>query len=842
MKINRFLRAILVIAAFLCNEAIAQNDKPMPLEDFLIILEEDFEVVFTYADENVHGISVSMPSGRLELDEYLTSIEKQTGLTFKKLNSRYIAIQKKPDVSAEVAISGTVVDKKTHGPLEGAVIHSSTKHTLSDNNGWFSIQLDPAEDSILEISYTGYHNLTLLPDEWNKESSVYALTPKILELEEVVVNYIASGINKRLDGAIQMNMPNLEILPGLSEPDVLHTTQVLPGILSVNETVSYLNTRGGTNDQNLVLWEGVKMYQTGHFFGLISGFNSHVIHQTTLIKNGTSAAFDEGVSGTIDMKLQNKPINDFNISSGIDMLSADAIIQVPLNKKLSFQMSARRSINDLIITPTYKSYYKRAFDNTDVFRDYNSNDTLIDDSQSFSFYDISFKLLYDVSDKDKIRLSFLNINNSIEFEENATIGDTVYKKNSSLDQSSVLSAFDYHRHWNDQHTTHLSAYVSSYTLDGVNAEIFDQQSHVQRNEVLDWGIKVNSAYQVSNKISLLNGYQFDEIGIRNQDNINKPDYSRDVKDVLRIQSVYSEATFNRILNRVYFRLGLRGIYLQKFNDFLVEPRAVLNYKLNESMSFEVLAEMKSQYTTQLIDYQTDFLGIEKRRWVLSNDESIPVIKSRQVSAGMQYSRNGFLFSLDAYKKQVDDIISPSQGFQNQFQYVFATGSYDAEGLEALVNKRFKQSNLWVNYSLASNSFFFKEFTPSVFPNNLDIRHALSLGGSYRFRDFELSSGFNYRTGRPYTKPLQEGQTGTTEILYETPNSSRLDDFIRLDVSLRYTFNIKKVKGRIGFSVWNVLNHENVFNRYYYVNDLDEIEEITQHALGITPNVNLRVWF
>jgi hypothetical protein len=839
LTINRFLLTITFLFIFPGNGIVAQNAASQPLENILLHLEDEFNVVFTYADENVQGISVPLPQASLNLNEYLIYLEKQTGLSFKKLNSRYVAIQKN---SKDVVINGFVHDKTTKEPLVGAVIYTNDKYTISNEKGWFSIQVNPDKDSAVIIRYTGYKQRVFTEDEWKKDTAIIVLTLDVMHIEEVVFDYIATGIDKLADGTIQMNMKNMEILPGLSEPDVLHTVQVLPGIQSVNETVSDINIRGGTNDQTLVLWEGVKMYQTGHFFGLISGFNSHLVHKTTVIKNGTSAAYDEGISGTVDMKLQDYHVNKVGASAGVDMLSADAVIKIPVSKKLSFQLGARHSINDLFITPTYKSYYKRAFQHTDVMQEFSYRDSAVDEYHDFSFYDVSFKILYDVSPKDKFRLGFLTIENSIGYEESAWVRDTLYKKQSHLRQSSMLSNAEYTRNWNNNHESRLAAYVSTYNLAGTDAELLNGQNHEQKNEVLDWGMKLETKHSIGEKIKLSSGYQFDEIGIRNQDNINNPGYSRDVKDVLWLQALYSEIAINRWIENLYLRFGVRATYIHEFNEFIPEPRAVINYQVNDHLSLEVLAEKKSQFTTQLIDYQTDFLGIEKRRWVLSNNTSIPVIKSQQVSFGAQYNRNRFLFSVEAYKKQVDGIVSPSQGFQNQFQYVYSIGSYNTEGFDALLNKRFKNMNVWLNYSLARNDYHFREFTPSTFPNNLDIRHILSLGASYNIKNLELSGGLNYRTGRPYTRLVKETGNNKKEIAYETPNHSRMEDFMRLDVSAKYNIQLDKINTAFGMSIWNILDRKNVINIFYQQYDTDDIEEIKQFALGITPNVYVRFSF
>ena len=102
--------------------------------------------------------------------------------------------------------------------------------------------------------------------------------------EVIISNYLTSGILKDNTGATIIKPKSFGILPGLIEPDVLQTIQALPGILSVDETISNINVRGGTNDQNLLLWDGIKMYQSGHFFGLISAFNPYFTEHRTRFK------------------------------------------------------------------------------------------------------------------------------------------------------------------------------------------------------------------------------------------------------------------------------------------------------------------------------------------------------------------------------------------------------------------------------------------------------------------------------------------------------------------------------------------------------------------------------
>lgn len=838
MKVNKSAFFILILLCARGSHAFAQTEAE-PLDSLLLYLEDRFSVVFTYADANVENVYVTIPKKEDLLDAYIEELEQQTSLRFSRVSSRYIAVYK---ASGITTLSGTIIDQSTGETLAAAAVYSGSSHAVSDANGSFSLEVNMEKDSVVLIRHVGFHPLSIPRYLWNQDSLLFALEPDIRELGEVELNYISRGIRKLPDGAVQLNVQNLEVLPGLSQPDLLRVIQILPGVQSINESVSEINTRGGTNDQNLVLWDGVKMYQTGHFFGLISAFNSHLIHQAKVIKNGTSASYDEGVSGTIDMRQQDYQVKEPEFSAGLDMLSADITAKIPVTKKFSFILGARHSINNLVKTPTYKSYYNRAFAHTEVRLVQPGSDTTIDTYNDFSFYDVSARLLYDLSEKDQLRLSALYNRNSIEFEERATILDTLYTRQSKLMQSNLLSNLSYVRTWSENHTMQFSAFVSSYFLEGSNVSIAEDRYHMQENEVLDWGMKLESGNRIGRILELKSGYQFKEVGIRNQDNLLIPNYTRDVKDVLRIHSLYTEAEFRELFSKFFVRTGIRSNYYSKFGRLSFEPRVAINYRLTRQFSLEAMAEKKSQYTTQLIDFQTDFLGVEKRRWVLSNNESVPLLSSLQLSTGIQYHGENFLLSAEGYMKKVTGIITPSQGFQNQLQYIYSTGDYYARGVEVLINKRFRQANTWITYALARNNYLFEAFSPSIFPNNIDIRHALSLGGSYTIGPVELSAGFNYRSGRPFTQPAQDQLNELNEIVYEDPNSSRLADYMRLDLSGKYTFRIKEVSGELGISAWNILNRENIYNIYYRVNEENEIEQITQNTLGFTPNVSLRVQF
>ncbi len=663
-------------------------------------------------------------------------------------------------------------------------------------------------------------------------------------LEEVVItNYLTQGITKFNDGSISLKPETFGILPGLIEPDVLQIIQALPGVMSTDETVSNINVRGGTHDQNLILWDGIKMYQSGHFFGLISAFNPYTTKHINIYKNGTHAKYGDGISSVIDMRLSNVIDNDFQAGLGFNLINADGYTKIPLSKKAELQLSARRSVTDLILTPTYNQYFKRVFQDSELSNT-EKNTNSISKNESFYFYDVSLKFLYDISKKDKFRLNLLNGKNNLHYDEVSTINNENEALNSRLTQENQAASISYTRDWNQDVSTSTQIYVSNYDLDATNQDILNDQRLIQENEVYDGAIKLDIDYNFNNQLRFNAGYQFSEIGISNLADVNNPVYRSYIKEVIRSHAIYAETNLLSYNANTNLKLGGRFNYFQKFNMFLAEPRLSFSQRFLNYFRFEILGEFKSQTTSQIIDLQNDFLGIEKRRWVLANNDNRPITKSKQLSVGIHFNKNQLLFSAETYIKKVNGITTRSQGFQNQYQFTNAIGSYEIKGLDILLNKQFDSIiSTWVSYSYSTNNYTFKTLNNGTpFPNNTDIRHAVTFAGTYTYNKLKLALGFNWHSGKPTTEPLDYDNTNRDDITYKSPNSSTLKDYFRADCSATYGFDLSRnSRATIGASVWNILNKKNIINTYYTLDNNNTINKVENLSLGITPNISFRVF-
>ncbi len=862
LRKNRFSFFALFLVIFtLLNATIgySQNKKSNQLISLISLWEKQFDVKFSYADEDLKQLDIQFPRPNMSLQELLVYITENTPIQVKKLSERYYTLTKKQHVS----FCGILKDKITNNPIFSATISipNSSIGAISNREGKFNLS-EVNINAQLEVKHLGYKTVVLNISDLLQSycNSIYLEEEHQMLGEVVVSHFFTKGIDKNSENNIVLNTDKFGILPGLSEPDILQAIQALPGIKSVDETVSDINIRGGTNDQNLILWDGIKMYQSGHFFGLISAFNPYLIGKTTVIKNGTSAQYGDGISGTVLIETKDNIKTNFIGGAGFNLIEADLYGQIPISKKMAFQFSGRRAITDFINTPTYRQFFDKVFQDTKITNITRSKTSRnITNDEKFYFYDITGKLLYDINDNHNLRISFINTYNNLDYAQTLRQETSSETSTSQLDQQNTSVGIHINSKWNTRFSTKLNAYYTNYNLDALNLTPGSDRELSQSNQVIETAVKIMAKYSITDFLSYTGGYQLTEVGVSNYTNINRPPYKSNIKDVIRTHSLFSELHFTGLSNRFQGTIGARlNLYNNldtfsegaTFKENSIEPRLNINYSLYNSLVFNIKGEFKSQVTNQVIDLEQNFLGIEKRRWTLSDDQELPITKSKQLAAGMHFNQNGWFINLDAFYKTVEGISIDSQGFQNENQFTTShTGSYNVNGVEFLINKRAANYSAWISYTYNDNEYTFSTINPSVFSNNLDVKHHITLAGTYSYKRIKLGLGLNWRTGKPYTTPDTSNPINTTVvpnvINYQSPNSSILPEYLRADASARYDFILSQnTNATIGISVLNLFDTKNTLNAYYRLNTngQDEIEHIERLSLGITPNLSFRVTF
>ncbi len=839
---ERQIRKKVSLLGILCLIVIRIYSQNLQKQESLVTvinkLKTTYNIQFNYAEDIVEGIFIVPPKKTLLLPDVLAYLEYKTGLSFSMFNQDIILIKLKDGKT----LCGFVMDKESLKPIPFASVKVANNTTITDKRGFFQIEIKNITQPV-SISHMGHKTLEQLYNQFELDVCGYVYLPADYQaLSEVVVsNYITTGINKIDDGAFEIDFSRFDILPGVVDNDVLQSIQAFPGILSVNETVSNINIRGGTHDQNLILWDGIKMYQSGHFFGLISMYNPQITQRVLLRKGGGDVSYTDGVSGVITMETEREVNTKLKGTLGVNLIDANAFVDVPVSHASSVQVAVRKSINGLVETPTYTSFFNRIAQNTEIA---NNSNSIVNTDELFSFYDTSLRWIYKISNKDELRLNFINAHNELQFNENAVVNDVNESRESRLTQNSIAGALHYKRLWTDKIETSLELYETDYKLRAINANILKSQRYLQENVVSETSIKQQIVYKFHDRLKLSGGYHFVETGITNLDDVDFPEYRLLVSEVLRTHGIFSKVKYVSKDGNAHVNLGLRYNYITKLKKELLEPRLSFSQRFLNHFTFEVLGAYKHQNTSQVIHFQNDFLGIEKRRWQLSNNDDIPILTSKQASVGLNYNNKGWLFSVEGYIKEVNGITSQSQGFQNKYEFTRSQGSYEVNGLDVLFRKQIDKFNTWVNYAYMDNTYFFEALETNAFSSNFNITHVLTVGTAYSTSNFKVSAGLNWHSGKPVTKPVKGDEIIGDVINFGGTNQNALDEYLRLDCSAFYDFKLSKTSNAsIGLSIWNVLNKVNEINSFDRLDYFNEtINETTQRSLGFTPNAFFKVSF
>ena len=844
MSKNRIVFLILFIFSFLFVTA-QEGKKNISLKNILYQISQQHQVQFNYIDEEIEVYSIVAPKNELTLQDKIDYIKQETNLEFKIIDKKYYTIYNnfkklsKPNC-------GYLFDSNNNTPVENAYLYIQNTNisTTSNENGYF--ELPTISSNEIQIKHFAFKPKTIyFKDLYDADCPKINLNSIVFSLDEVTTQrYLTTGIFIKNDATIIIKPKKFGILSGLIETDVLQTMQQIPGIVSVDETVSNINVRGGTHDQNLFLWNGIRMFQTGHFFGLISAFNPSLSHTIAITKNGTSAFYGESVSSLVDMSSHSKTTESNQNSIGLNLISAEIYSKFKISKKANVEISARRSFTDIVASPTYNNYKNRIFQNTVITNKKNNQTENFTTNEDFYFYDFSLQYDHQINKKHKIIVDGIGIQNQLTINQTATLDS----KNNNLNQSNFGGNITWQSVWNTKNESEFNFFTSYYNLDAKNEAALNNRTLIQQNKVLDLGFKIQNTHQISDNLTFKNGYQFNEIGVTNSDQINNPIFSRIITEVVRSHALIGEITTKSESKKTFLKTGIRANYFEKFNTIVIEPRFVLNQQISENLNVEILGELKSQSISQVIDLQQDFLGIEKRRWTLANNNTIPVQKSSQISLGFRFKNNDWLLTFDNFYKKIKGITSSSQGFENQFEFEKAIGDYRVLGSEILVQKSFGKFYSWLNYSFNDNKYNFDTFSTSVFPNNFEIKHTVSCAAVYEAEHWKMTLGGKWHSGKPVTNPstneLILEDSSSLKINYDLPNNSNLPSYLQINFSASKDWELSEKTKIIGsFSILNILNKRNVINRFYNINSTNNtIETVETYSLEATPNLNIKFLF
>ena len=827
-----------------------------PLKEVLIVLEKEYDIKFSFSEKDLDSIIISLDTSNTSLEELLERLSQATDLKFKKITNRYIAITKLP---LSFTIEGKLTDAKTEKPLWGGTIAivNEDRGSVTDEEGKFKLK-NVKENDTINVSFMGYQNQQFLASEFKENATNLAITLQESSnvLTEILIqNYLTNGMVKRNDGSEEFRPQVLGILPGLTEPDVLQSIQLLPGVQSPNETASGLHIRGGTPDQNLILFDGIKMYNSAHFFGMVSAFNPYIAQKTKVFRSGASTVYGNYISGVIDIESDQIIPEKFNGGIGTNLIHLDGYIKTPIINNIGLIVAGRRSFTDAINTITFNKLSNKVFQNTVITENNQIEDEEENDRFNEFFYsDINAKLLINASKKDHISLSYLHNGNKLNYSIDDD--DITEANNHNLQFFNIGASGIWDHIWTEKLKQKTTLYYSNYDLTYAfraknESEIIEQFTsktnivkEFQAQSFLEWTFKNNN--------KLKTGYEttFNDVSF-NLQSIITPENINDI--ITYNNNNTSQALFAEYIkkntNKTSLNLGLRANYFSLTKNIFFSPRLYFQTKINSNSWFKASAEIKQQNISKIVEFFTEDFGLENQVWALSNKDDIPILESNQVSIGYLFKKNKWTLDIDIYRKNIHGLTSLSSGFNNQIDDYFE-GESTSYGLDVFLKKEWKFYNSWISYSLTDTQFLFDEINNNnSFAGNYDVRHQFLWTNSLKIKQFNFSLGWSLRSGIPYTNA--SGLNNEDNVIYEKINAKRLPVYHRLDFSSTYQFSISKTnnrwKGKIGFSLLNIYNQKNTLFRSYnskYNNTTDSHNLVKRdtYSLGITPNIVLRINF
>lgn len=753
-------------------------------------------------------------------------------------------------VAQKHTVSGYVRDSASVESLIGATVtlYGTQLGTVSNTQGFYSLTL-PGDTLLIEARFVGYKR---------KVVSLVLLRDTIINfklksgqlLEEVTVK--STGVNAETRSNLNSHLlktDQLKLLPTLlGEADILRTIQLLPGIKGSEGSTS-LYVRGGGADQNLMLLDGVPVYNASHLFGFFSVFNADAINHTELFKGGFPARFGGRLSSVIDIHMKDGNMNKHMAETAIGTISSKVTVEGPVKQdKSSFIFSARRTYIDLLAAPFINK-------NTDV-------------RTGYYFYDLNFKFNQIIDHKNRLYFSNyyssdLAYGKSKDLFGGQDASDAINQQY-KLGWNNTISALRWNHIFDPKLFGNIAASFSKYRFEilqeyGAETSFSNVSSSDYISSIRDWSLKLDFDY-------LPHPDHFVRFGVNQTWHRFVPGTVKNISATLG-ESLTGSAILQAGEGYAYIEDAWRmssklsvnvGAHLSAFRVgnktyYSMQPRVSGSVQLPRNYA------VKSSFTTmtQYIHLLTNSgVGLPTDLWVPSTAR-IPPQQSWQVTTGIVKSIDTrYEISLEGYVKQMHHLIEYLDG-ENYLNVVdqwedkvASDGRGTSRGLEFLAQKRTGKTTGWLGYTLSKTSRQFADLNLGrAFPYKYDRRHDISLSVNHSFaKTKSLSLVWVYASGNAVTLPVATQQTLTNNFdsrytfdgygtYYGERNSNRMNAYHRLDLIFSWSKEKKWGERKWNVGLYNAYNHLNPFYIEVGRDDQQNIKYIQYTLFPILPSIS-----
>ncbi|MFA7420176.1 MAG: TonB-dependent receptor [Melioribacteraceae bacterium] len=759
--------------------------------------------------------------------------------------------------NAESSISGFIYDKASGEGLIGANIYikSINRGAVTNITGYYVIPKIPSGKYELRISYVGYKSLTVNVSVKAGEEKEFNVKLELEDIQgdEIVIRADSTRVIDKLFNKpvskIDLSPAQISKVPRVIEADLLRTLQTLPGIVPLSDFSSAIYVRGGTPDQNLFMVDGTDVYNPEHAFGLFSTFNTEAIKKVEVYKGGFGAEYGGRLSSVINITNKDGNRNNFEGQAQMSLLSLSTTLSGPIGDIGSISGSIRRTYFDQTLAKW------------------------VDELPDYYFIDGNFKAYFDLSQSNKLSVSFFGSNDDLNFlldkKRPESLGfDYVWGNlTGSINWRTIFSPNLFGNFW-----ITASKFKSDFNFSAVEVK--------EINEINDLTIKGAIEYFYSDNLNFKFGFE--------QKNFYgglKQDFPSGKVDVMRTRKLYSVYGSTSWKPSILWDIeaGLRADYLHSDKDFRnFDPRFTIKYRLSEQANLKFSSGIFHQYANRIP--RLFFISI----WTTA-DKYVSGSSSNHFILGYERTLGDNLeLEVEAYYKTYKDIYSYNQTFiadvspesytsdnlpiYNNQKGLFNRGDGKSYGVEFLLRKESGAISGWISYAFSKTLFTLDGINQgNSFEPRHDRTHAINIIANVDLNNFmreirgeklihpdnhwTLGLNFTFLSGQPITLPgsvylmnqLPDWETNKNSIaLYPSDiNTYNLPYYSRFDFSLTYDIKYDGWSLSPYLQVFNLFSRKNVWFIQYkneIKNGMIKQEIENQYMFPILPSIGITVKF
>ena len=770
-----------------------------------------------------------------------------------------------------VSVSGFVREAANGEPLfyVNVFLKNTNYGAATNQEGYFVIPSVPPGEYEIMVSIIGYEDVKqkLILRTGKNQRIDFRLKVTAIEGEAVTVTAMRTKFKESMETSnINISMKEIKLTPGFIEADVFRTIQLLPGVQTLNDFSSALYVRGSTPDQNLIMLDGITVYNPFHLGGIFSTFNTDAIKEADFSAGGFPARYG-GRMGSI-LNIINREGNTEEISGNVNvsLISSKALFEGPLPKfgkiKGSWMLAGRRTYFDKIVDGALYFVKKHEKKNNP---DYDERDYI---GFPYFFYDMEGKINMDIGENHRLTWSSFYGDDVLyfDFEDKYSYDDP---QESYYSESTDEGALDWR--WGNRTNSLTWRWIYSpklivktflaesrfrFRIDmddkSHGFSIFEQDTSRWRDEygfdifdiIKDKTFETEVTWVVNDQQKITGGFQFKKLdfnlgmlfdmGELQEDKfVSVSDTALWMHDKPFEQAFYIQDKI-QITPLFSTQLGLRTSRYSLHDKLYFEPRFSLKYLIREDLSLKFSWGKYCQFLTTANPQDESFRFIDI--W-FGMPEDRPASVSYHTILGIEYlTRQNILFRLEGYYKDFENLITLKQGNMYEidedeirfdpFNEFYDTDCY-AYGLEFLLKKTTGKIQGWLGYTYAVTKRK-TELYNWYFPK-YDRTHTINAVANWKWTEkLHLSSSVSFATGNPYT-PVLARYEKWSESYWDTEsswrkysnyivgkkNSARYPSYFRWDVSIVH----RKVK-KFGCREWylQILNLTNHLNTLMYIYD------------------------